>query len=404
MVDLGPLRESRDFRLLFFGQLVSMIGNQLTLVAIPYEVFTTTHSNLWVGTVSLLQLPLLVLGSLWGGAVGDRSDRRRILALSALALCATSAGLAINAAQDNPSFVALLALAILASGLAGFSNPARNAAIPRLVRPEQLVGAYSLNQVIIQTATIVGPTLAGVLIAASGLATCYAIDALTFVGLFVMTALMAPMPPLEAVPDVRIRQSIKDGFSYVRTHVVAQCVYLVDLNAMIFGMPNSLFPYIAHSWYHGGPVVYGLLVSAPGVGALIGATTTGWVGALRRRGRAIVLAVCVWGGAIAVFGLVRTLWVGLVFLAVAGWADVLSAVMRNALLQSTITDEFRGRLSAIQMAVVQGGPRLGNFEAGVVSRLASTEFSVVSGGIASIAGAIGVALWRPQFWRESYEE
>ena len=377
-----------------------MFGNQLTLTAIPYQVYSATHSSLWVGTVSLISLPLLVGGSLWGGSVGDHVDRRRIMFLSAVALAIVSLLLAINATLTHPSFAAVLVLAAVSAGLAGFSNPARNAAIPRLVKPEQLVGAYSLNQVIIQIATIAGPAFAGVFIATVGLATCYYIDAATFGALFVATLAMSPKAPLADVVREKTLRSIKSGFRYVRGHVNAQCVYLVDLGAMIFGLPTALFPAIAHSWYGGGAVVYGLLMSAPGVGALLGAVTTGWVERIERRGRAVVLAVCVWGAAITVFGFVRTFWVGLAFLAVAGWADVISAVLRNTILQSTITDEYRGRLSAIQMAVVQGGPRLGSFESGVVATAVSTEFSVIFGGLASIAGAIAVAGWRPSFWRD----
>jgi len=383
--------------------MASMFGNQLTLTAIPYEVYVTTHSYLWVGTVSLIQLPFLVGGSLWGGAFGDHVDRRRIMMVTALLLALVSAALGVNATLTHPSFGVLLALAGVSAALAGFSNPARNASIPRLVKPEQLVGAYSLNQVIIQIATIAGPSMAGLFIATVGLSACYYIDAVTFVALFIATVMMSPLPPIGDVEREGTWRSIKGGFSYVRGHVTAQCVYLVDLGAMIFGMPNALFPGIAHSWYGGGPVVYGLLMSAPGVGALLGAITTGWVERIERRGRAVVVAVCVWGGAIAAFGVTRTLWLGLVFLAIAGWADVISAVLRNTILMSTISDKFRGRLSSIQMAVVQGGPRLGNFEAGVVANAVSVEFSVVFGGLASVACAIAIAAWRPSFWKDRVE-
>ncbi len=400
-VDTAPLRESRDFRLLFGGQLASMMGSQLTLVATSAQVYAVTHSSLWVGVLSGAQLPLLLSGSLWGGALGDHLDRRNLLSVTAVVLAFFSAALAINSSLFHANIVALFILAVLAAGVAGFSNPARNAAIPRLVKADQLVAAYSINQIVIQIATIVGPLVAGVLILLTGYSACYWIDAGTFVVLCVATAAMSSLPPLGTIAKTSTLRAIGDGFSYVRGHVAAQCVYLVDLNAMIFGMPNSLFPAVATQWYHGGPVTLGLLYSAPGVGALVGAVTTGWVERVKRRGRAVVLAVVLWGGAIAIFGLSRYAWMGLFFLAVAGWADVISAVLRNTILQSSITDEFRGRISSIQMAVVQGGPRLGNLEAGVVATAVSTEFSIISGGVMCVVGALALVRWRPQFWRES---
>ncbi len=380
-----------------------MMGSQLTLVATAAQVYAVTHSSLWVGVLSGAQLPLLLAGSLWGGALGDHLDRRTLLSVTAIILALFSGALALNTTIFHANIVALFVLAIFAAGVAGFANPARNAAIPRLVKPDQLVAAYSINQIVIQIATIVGPMLAGVLIGLASYAACYWIDAATFVILCAATAAMGALPPLHNAVRTSTLRAIGDGFRYVRGHSAAQCVYLVDLNAMIFGMPNALFPAVATHWYHGGSITLGLLYAAPGVGALLGALTTGWVERVRRRGRAVVLAVVLWGGAIAVFGLSKYAWLGLLFLAVAGWADVISAVLRNTILQSSITDEFRGRLSSIQMAVVQGGPRLGNLEAGAVATAVSTEFSIISGGILCVLGALALAGWRPQFWRESQE-
>ena len=377
-----------------------MFGSQLTIVAVAYQVYVATHSSWWVGLIYLVQLPFLVVGSIWGGAVGDRVDRRMLLTVTAIILCANSAGLALNAQSHVSRLWLIFLLAVVSAGVGGFANPARNAAIPRLVKPEKLVAAYSMNQIIIQASTIVGPALAGLLIGFSGLAVCYWIDAGTFVVLAIATALMSPLRPLVAVVAMTTWRSIMDGFGYIRRHVIAQCVYLVDLNAMIFGMPTALFPAIALTWYHGGPKTLGLLYAAPAIGALIGAVTTAWVERVTRRGRAVVLAVVAWGVAITAFGLSSSLWLGVIFLAIAGWADVISAVLRNTILQSTITDDYRGRVSAIQMAVVQGGPRLGNFEAGTVAALSSTGISVVSGGIACVLGAVALARWRPEFWNE----
>ena len=184
---------------------------------------------------------------------------------------------------------------------------------------------------------------------------------------------------------------------FLRSRQALQGVYIIDINAMVFGMPRALFPAMAGSVFGGGTITLGFLYAAPGVGALIGAVTTGWVAHLKRQGWAVILAVVVWGAAIAVFGLVDTLWVALVMLAIAGWADVISAVLRNTILQTSIPDRFRSRMSSIQMAVVQGGPRLGDMESGAVATATSIEFSVVSGGLACIVGAVVIGLLMPHF-------
>ena len=399
LVDITPLRASRSFRLLFIGHLASMLGNQLTVVAIAYQVYSITSSSLWVGLVSLCQLPFLIWGSLWGGAVGDRTDKRRILSVGGLSLAVISGGLAINASSAHPALWPVIVLSAIAAFGGGFVNPARNASIPRLVEPHQLVAAYSLNQVVIQTATVVGPAVSGVLLATSGVAACYWLDVVSF-GIFVIaTRAMSPLPPSGTSPTSSWRSTI-EGIAYLRQHRVAQAVYLADLNAMIFGMPRALFPAVGLTIFHGGPQLVGLLFAAPGVGALLGALTTGWVEHIDRRGRAVIYAVALWGVSIAIFGLAPWQELALLALALAGYADVISAVLRNAILQSRIDDSYRGRLSAIQIAVVTGGPRLGDLESGVVARGGGTQLSIVSGGVACVVGSFVLAHYFREFWNE----
>lgn len=399
-MDLGPLRHNRNFRRLFVGQLISLLGSNLTVVAVPYQVYRDTHSSLWVGFASLVQLPLLIVGSLWGGALGDRLNRRTLLVVSAFALGVFNVGLALNAELPRTHFAALLTLAAGAAGAAGFANTIRSATLPTLVPPHELVAAYSNYQVIVNAATMVGPALAGVLLASVSLASCYWIDAATFGVLMIATSMMSPMPPAGEHAGVAVLHAIGDGFRYVRSNVVAQAVYLIDLNAMVFGLPRALFPAVALTLYHGGPRILGLLYAAPGAGALIMAVMTGWIAHVRRRGRVVVVVVMAWGGAMTLFGLVHIVWVGLACLAVAGAMDVISTVLRNTILQSAITDEFRSRVSSVQMAVVTGGPRLGDLESGVVAGLTTTEFSIVSGGLACILGSLALIHWRPSFWRD----
>src|ERR1017187_3416052 len=394
-VDLSPLRRNRQFSLLFYGQLVSMAGSNVTMVAVPYQVYLETHSSLWVGLASLIQLPFLIAGSLWGGVMGDRLNRRTLLVSNSFILAILSAGLAFNAQLTHTHFVILISLAALAAGFSGFSAPIRTAVIPKLVPPNQLVAAYSLNQVIVNLASVAGPGAAGLLIASVGLSACYWFDAATFVFLMFFSALMNSMPASGEHTGTRMLRAMGDGWRYVKSHATAQAVYLVDLNAMVFGLPRALFPAGALTIYHGGPRTLGRLYAAPGAGALVMAVLTGWLERIRRQGRLVVLVVATWGAAIAVFGLVHVVWIGLACLAIAGATDVISTILRNTILQNAITDEYRSRISSIQMAVVTGGPRLGDFESGLVAGLTTTEVSLVSGGGARLVGALALIRRRP---------
>jgi MFS family permease len=395
LVDITPLRVSRDFRLLFIGQLISMLGTQLTVVAIPYQVYRMTHSSLQVGAISLAQLFPFIAGALVAGPLGDSLDRRRIMLWTAGALSLTSAALAFNASTHHPSLLALYLVSSLAAAVNGFSNTARMASVPGLVERRHIPAAAAMMQITFQVGSVVGPALSGLLLGL-GLPVVYGIDAGTFIVAIIATAMMAPIPGAEG-PGLSPWESVKEGMRFLRGHQPLQGVYIIDINAMVFGMPRALFPAMAGSVFGGGTITLGFLYAAPGIGALIGALTTGWVAHLKRQGWGVILAVVAWGTAIAVFVLVDTLWVGLFMLAIAGWADVISAVLRNTILQTSIPDRFRSRMSSIQMAVVQGGPRLGDMESGAVATATSLEFSVVSGGLVCIAGAIIIGLLMPRF-------
>jgi ENTS family enterobactin (siderophore) exporter len=239
LVDVTPLRTSRNFRLLFIGQFVSILGSNLTIVAVAYQVYERTNSSFWVGLVSFIQLPLLIIGSLWGGALGDRFDRRTLLIGVSFVLGLLSCALGVNAFLHHPNFVVLVAVPALAAGFAGVAGPLRTAAIPTMVAPEELVAAYSLNQIIMNTGTLFGPAIAGVLLATVGLSWCYFTDGITFFVLMVATFFMSSMKPVGVHNGDKLLRAIGQGFRYVRSHAVVQAVYLVDLNAMVFGLPRS---------------------------------------------------------------------------------------------------------------------------------------------------------------------
>ena len=400
LVDISPFRKNKDFTLLFFGQLISILGSNITVVAIPYQVYLETHSSLWVGITSLIQLPFLIIGSLWGGAVGDRINRRILLFITSIVLAFMSTGLALNAQSNNKHIALLIVLAAFSAGAAGFLGPLRSAILPMVVPTAQFPAANSLFQITFQLGFLVGPAVAGVLIAAVGISSCYYIDAVTYAALAVSAYFLSPLHPTGKSEGDGILTSIKEGFAFVRKSPALQGVYLVDLNAMIFGMPRALFPAYALTVYHAGPRTVGLLFAAPGIGGVLISLMSGWVDKVERQGRFVVLSVITWGAAITLFGIVHIAWMGIFFLAVAGAADAVSAIFRWIILQGSIPDHFRSRIASIQIAVVTGGPRIGDMESGVVAGLTSTGISVISGGLACIVGALVLIKAIPTFWEQ----
>jgi MFS family permease len=398
LVDLTPLRASRDFRLLFAGNSVSYLGRQLTVVAIPYQVFTITDSSLAVGMIGLVTLLPLVTFSLAGGAIADAMDRRKLLLITQVLSAATSAGLALNAGSSSPRLWPIYVLAALSAGLAGVDLPARNATIPRMVGRELYPSAAALGQIQFQIGQVAGPALAGLIISQVSLAAAYWIDVVSFGAAVAALLLIAPQPP-EGGGTKASLASVVEGLRYVKGRKLLVGTFLIDIDAMVFGMPRALFPALGTGFFGGGPLTVGLLYAAPGAGALVGALLTGWVGGVRRQGRAVIIAVIVWGGAIAAFGLVPWLPLGLFMLALAGAADVVSAVFRNTILQLSVPDGLRGRLSSVHIAVVTGGPQLGDAEAGAVAAVTSPRFSVVSGGLACILGVVALVRWVPELAR-----
>src|SRR5580693_4094851 len=409
LLDLTPLRRSGDYRKLITGLGVSVLGNQLTTVAVPFQVYAITRSSLIVGLVSLAQLFPLIFGSLLGGSLVDAVDRRKILIVVETIGALSSAALALNA-DLGPQLWPLFLFPAVTAALSGIDSSARNAMLPRLVGMELLPASNAIFQSLFQTGAIVGPAVAGLLLAGAGVHLIYWIDAVSFLLAVsaVLTMSPQPAPALETAgtagqpgtaPARPGWRSTVEGLRFVRRSQPVQGAYLIDVNAMVFGMPRALFPALAATVFGGGATTVGLLYSAPGVGALLGALTSGWVGRVSRQGLAVVVAVLVWGLSIAGFGVAHWLPLALVLLAVAGWADVLSAVFRNTIIQFAGPEGMRGRLMGVQMAVVAGGPRLGDLEAGAVATAFGDTVSVVSGGLACIAGALLVAWARPGFTR-----
>ena len=396
-IDLTPLRTSRDFRLIWMGLLITSAGSQFTLVAVFVQVRDLTGSAAAVGATGLAYLFGLIGGSLGGGAILDAWDRRRLLMAAQVGLATGSTILLTGAIAGRPPLWVVYAGLIVLAASSAIDGPTRSAMTPRLVGPPLVPAAQALNQVVWNTAGLFGPALAGVVVAGPGFTAAYAIDLVSIVCMFVAATLVRPMPPLASDHTDTGLRAIRDGFSFARRHRLIMSTFVIDLIAMIFGLPRALFPFLVVEQFHRSREAIGLLFAAPAVGALLGALTSGWTGRVRRQGLAVIAAVAAWGAAIAAFGWSGPwFWFALAMLAAAGWADVISAIFRSTILQVSAPDRLRGRISGIHILVVTGGPRLGDFEAGVVARLVSPTFSVVAGGLACVVGAALVAIAYPE--------
>jgi MFS family permease len=396
-IDLTPLRASRDFRLVWLGLLITSVGSQFTLVAVLVQVKELTDSEVAVGSTGLAYLLGLVGGSLAGGAVLDAHDRRRMLMAAQVVLAVGSGTLLLGALHgDPPLWVVYGGLAVLAAGSA-IDGPTRNAMTPRLLGYSLVPAAQALNQVVWNAAGLVGPAIAGLVIGVLGFTAAYAIDLTTILGMFVAATLLRPMPPIAADRIEGGLRAIREGFSFARRNRLIMSTFVIDLVAMIFGSPRALYPFLIVGQFHQPLEAVGLLFAAPAGGALLGALTSGWTGRVERQGLAVIISVAVWGVAIAAFGASGSnLPLGLAMLALAGWADVISAIFRSTILQVSTPDRLLGRLNGIHILVVTGGPRLGDVEAGVVARIFSPTFSVISGGLACVVGSVLVALAYPE--------
>ncbi|MEV0415748.1 MFS transporter [Streptomyces sp. NPDC050448] len=381
--DLTPLRTSPDYRRLWVGGTISWMGQAMTALAISLQVYDITRSSFSVGLVGLFSLVPLVVFGLYGGAIADTVDRRKLGLYSSLGLTALSIALAGAALLDYHRLWLLYSVVALQAVCGALNGPARSAMIPRLLPAEQLPAANALNSVTMTSGTMIGPVLGGLAVGWWGYQAAYLIDAVTFcAALYAVWRLPAMLPERES--GKRGRASVLDGLRFLGTRPNIRMTFFSDMAAMVLAQPKALFPAIAVLWYGGDAKTVGLLVAAPAVGALLGGLFSGWQGRIRRHGLAILISVAAWGLAIAVFGLTRNLWLGLFFLALAGCADTISMVFRSTMMQAATPDEMRGRLQGVFIVVVAGGPRLGDFLAGTVADLTSPTVAVTGGGLGCV--------------------
>ncbi|HET7572056.1 MAG TPA: MFS transporter [Gaiellaceae bacterium] len=396
-VDVSPLRDFPAYRRLWIGQAITFVGSEVALVALPYQVYALTHSTLALGLFSLTALvPLLTL-TLLGGAVADALDRRRLLLATETLQALGVAGLVVNALLPHPSTVALFVLATAVEACFSVGVGGMRSLPQRLLPAEAFVKASALDSLYYGVGGIAGPALAGILIGVAGLPVVYAVGALSFVG---SVAALWGLPPIPPHPDADrpSLRSIAEGFRFVLREKVILGFFLVDTNAMIFGMPLALFPAIADRRF-GDASLVGYLYSAPAAGALLAGLASGWVAQVRRQGVVVVVAASLWGVAIAAFAFADRFWLALVLVALAGLFDQVSAIFRSAMLLALTPDRLQARIRGIEFMQVASAPSLGNLEAGTVASLTSLRFSVASGGVLCVAGTLLSALAVPALVR-----
>jgi MFS family permease len=392
-MDVTPLRVSRHYRLLYAGQFISAFGSAISYVVLPLQMYQLTKSLSAVATLGLVEFGPMFVMAFIGGALADHLDRRRLIlaAEAGMALCCIV--LVVNSLQAQPRPWVLLLVAGLFAALNAIHRPAIEALTPRIVPAEHMPAVSALGAFRYSFNFIVGPAVAGVIAARFGASTAYAIDAATYLISFVAVLGLPSIRASSAEQTPGLR-TIVEGWTYARSRQELLGTYLIDLNAMFFGMPISLFPAIAESF--GGASV-GLFYSMMAVGPLIATLTSGWTTRIHRHGLAVTISVVVWGTAIVGFGLASNLWLALFFLALAGAADAVSGFFRMTIWNQTIPDHLRGRLAGIEMVSYMTGPYLGNAEAGFVAARFGLSFSVVSGGALCILGAGALALLLPRF-------
>jgi MFS family permease len=398
LVDTSPLRRHAGFRRLWAGQFIASLGSQLTVVAVGYQTYRLTGSTAMVGLVSLGQLVPLLAGSLLGGPVVDAWDRRTVLLATQVLLAAGVTGLAVNSMLPHPLLWPMFACTAESAAFQGVDWAARRASLRRLVPPGDLAAALSVHSAAFQMTLVVGPAAAGLLIAHTGFSLVYWLNVAAFALAFLAVVRLPALRPAGGGAPAGAA-SLAGGVRYLKSSPPLAGAFLIDLGAMVFGMPRALFPALAVTVYGGGAATVGYLNAAPGLGALVGSLLTGHVGRVRRAGRSVAVCVAIWGLAIMGFGFVPWLPAALVLLVVAGAADVVSSVFRMVIVQQVAPDAIQGRVNSLMFVGLQGGPRLGDAEAGAAAAVAGPQFAAWSGGLLSVLAAVATCWAIPGFWR-----
>jgi MFS family permease len=396
LLDITLLKNHRDFRLLFIGQLVSFLGSMVSYMAVPYQVYLLTQSTALVGALSLVQLGSVLAFGLLGGAYADRINRRRLMLVCESAMALVVILLLLNSLLPHPSLVAIFTLVAVLQALVGFHTPAMEALTQRLVQPSDYAAAGALASFRGTTGAIVGPLLGGTLIAAFGLTAAYLFDLLSFLCAVACLALMRQVPNPQASAQSPLRDAAQGlRFAFSKPELVG--TYLIDIAAMLFAYPVALFPAMSAEW--GDARMTGLLFSAMAIGSFVATLYSGWTSRVQHHGRLVVIAAICWGLGIVVTGLMSIPWLVVACLILAGAADMISGLFRMVIWNHAVPNEMRGRIAGIAMISYMSGPLLGNARAGWVAANSSISFSLWSGGVLCVIAVIATSLWLPRFWR-----
>ncbi|SEH00314.1 Predicted arabinose efflux permease, MFS family [Nonomuraea solani] len=390
LVDTRPLGVPA-YRRIWVGQAVSHVGVGVTVVAVGQQVWELTHSSFWVGLLGMANLiPLIVFG-LWGGAVADAVDRRKLLIIGSLIAWAATLFILVQALLDLRNIYLIFAAVALNSTGFAITGPTRGAIIPRIMEPELVPAANALNSLVYSIGAVAGPMVGAVALTKGGFAAAYTVDALLFAGSLYAALRLPSLPPLGEVRRPGAR-AVVEGLSFIVRSPVLMMSFVVDIIAMVFAMPRALYPELAAERFGGSMLALGWMNSAMAMGAVAGALFSGWVGRVSRQGVALSIVIAVWGLAVAAAGLAHDLWLVVLFMAVGGMADVISSVWRQSILQLYAPDEMRGRLQGAFMVVVAGGPRLGDLRAGATATAFGLTGAWVGGGIACAVTVLAVGL------------
>ena len=412
--DTRPLRYD-NYRRLWLANIVTVIGAQMTVVAIPAQIYHITGSSGYVGLSGVFGLVPLVVFGLWGGSLADVIDRRKLLIISTVGLIAASALLAVIAVMQFENVWLLLSVFSLQQAFFGLNQPAKGALLPTIVPLKLLPAANSLNMTVMTLGAVAGPVIGGALIPVFGYQMLYVLDAL-----FLATTLYAviKLPALVPQKQPNTRSGFKgviDGFRYLGTNTVVMVSLLVDVIAMVFGMPRALFPQIAAETFDGPPaggIVFSLLFAALAAGSALAGIFSGWVSRIERQGLAVIVAILVWGSAMSLFGLsleiasgfwMTALIIALLGLGIGGGADIISSAFRSTMLQEAASDDMRGRMQGVFIVVVAGGPRIADVLHGSVAAVTNTTIASAGGGLIVIVLVIACALIFPKFRRYRVE-
>jgi MFS family permease len=399
LADLSPLREFPAFRRLWVGTTLSSVGGALTNFAVPLQVYDITHSPFAVGAIGVAELVPILAIALPGGSLADAVDRRKLVLFCSGGASVVSAGLAAQAFAGLRSVWLLYVLVAISSAIGAVSGPARRTFIPGLLPADRLAAGMALNRLSFQLMLTLGPALAGLITAvpALGLRGCYLIDALTFAGSLYGVARLPALSRSKTAK--RGLSAVAEGVGFIRRSPLLAGAFLADLNATVFGLPLALFPAINAERFAGNPRTLGLFMTAIGVGGLVSGAFSGPVAHISRQGRAMLIAVAIWGAGFAGFALAPGLWLTLICLAIAGAADTFTVIFRGTIVQAQTPDELRGRVTAADYLVGAGGGQLGNLESGALGSLTSPTISALAGGLVTVAGAVAIGLALPAFAR-----